>query len=172
VSDRSNLMVTVDVRREAKGWKAVPSPIALVRKAARKALALGGVALLPEVEVAVLLSDDARICDANRQWRAKDKPTNVLSFPAVSPDRISTAPYLGDVILAWETVAAEAEQEGKTAADHMVHLVVHGVLHLIGYDHMTASDARRMESLEKVILASLGVADPYAEPAPLENRQT
>jgi probable rRNA maturation factor len=82
------------------------------------------------------------------------------------------APYLGDVILAWETVASEAEQEGKPPSDHLLHLVVHGVLHLIGYDHMTESDARRMESLETAILASLGVADPYAELPPLENRQT
>jgi len=137
----------------------------MARRAARRAIAMGGVAVADGAAIAVALSDDARIREANRAFRGKDAPTNVLSFPAVPPERIGASPFLGDVILAYETVAAEAAAEARSVGDHLMHLVAHGVLHLIGYDHMTDADAERMESLETAILAELGVADPHAEHA-------
>jgi probable rRNA maturation factor len=155
--------VAVDVQRASPLWRVLPDAAVLARKAARQAAAMGGVALSDGASIAVSLADDARVREANRAFRGKDAPTNVLSFPGAPPDQIGASPYLGDVILAYETVAAEAADEGKPLADHVRHLVVHGVLHLIGYDHMTDDEAARMESLETAILASLGVPDPYAE---------
>ena len=160
--------VSVDIQRASGAWRAVPRAVAITRKAARRAAAMGGVSLLDGAEIAVSLADDARVREANRDFRGKDAPTNVLSFPGAPPDRIGRSHFLGDVILAYETVAAEAEAEAKPIADHLAHLVVHGVLHLIGYDHMTDADAERMERLETAILASLDIADPYAAAAALE----
>lgn len=108
--------------------------------------------------VSVLLGDDAALRALNKRWRGKDKPTNVLSFPATpGPERL-----LGDLALAAETVAAEAAAQGKSFETHMAHLLTHGLLHLLGYDHETDSDAERMEARERRILAGLGLADPYA----------
>jgi probable rRNA maturation factor len=99
----------------------------------------------------------------NACWRGIDKPTNVLSFRAAPAERAADAPMLGDIALAYETLAREAEESGASLADHYRHLVAHGFLHLIGYDHQTDEEADRMEELETRILAKLGVADPYAE---------
>lgn len=107
----------------------------------------------------VLFADDAALQALNKQWRAKDKPTNVLSFPA--PDG---AGQLGDIALAYETVVREAEEQGKAVADHATHLLVHGLLHLLGYDHEADEDAAEMEGLERDILARLDVPDPYGDP--------
>ena len=108
-----------------------------------------------DVEVSLVLADDTFVQDLNKKWRGKDKPTNVLSFPQ---DEEST---LGDVIMAYETVAAEAQEQGKSFADHAVHLTVHGILHLIGHDHENDHEAEDMESLEISILAHLGIKNPY-----------
>jgi probable rRNA maturation factor len=151
----------IDVQKAAPGWKAVPGVIVKARRAARQAIAMGGVAILEGAAIAISLADDSRVRAANRQWRARDKPTNVLSFSGAPPERVGRAPFLGDVILAYETVAAEAAAEGKPLDHHMMHLVAHGVLHLIGYDHMTRAEAERMERLETAILAALGIPDPY-----------
>ena len=105
--------------------------------------------------LAVLLSDDAALRVLNAQWRGQDKPTNVLSFPA--PEGFG----LGDIALAFETVEREAREQGKTLSAHAAHLLVHGFLHLLGYDHETEADAEAMEARERGILAALGVADPY-----------
>lgn len=117
-------------------------------------------------ELAVMLTDDAGIRALNRDWRGIDKPTNVLSFPAATPDRASShrdAPrMLGDIAIAFETTRAEAEAEHKPLSHHLSHLAVHGFLHLIGYDHETDNEAEAMESLERDILARLGIPDPYA----------
>jgi probable rRNA maturation factor len=161
-------MNIIDIQRHAPQWRAVPGITASVRKAARAALRHGGVPVLAEAQVAIALADDAMVREANRDWRQKDKPTNVLSFPAVAGPALATAPFLGDVIVAYETVAAEADAEGKPFADHLTHLVVHGILHLLGYDHMTKRDAELMEQRETLILARLGVPDPYAGSEPLE----
>jgi probable rRNA maturation factor len=160
--------VQVSVQKAAPGWKAVSGATAKVRRAARQAVAMAGVAVMPGAEIAVLLADDARIREVNRQWRTKDKPTNVLSFPGAPPAKITQTPFLGDIILAFETMAAEAVAEDKPLEDHMMHLVVHGVLHLLGYDHMTPGEAERMEKLESSILASLDIPDPYSGSDPLE----
>jgi probable rRNA maturation factor len=105
----------------------------------------------------LLLTDDATVRDLNARFRQQDKPTNVLSFPALpNPDR-----FLGDVALAYGVCAREANEQGKPLAHHLQHLVAHGVLHLLGYDHMSDVEAAEMEGLERVVLAGLGVPDPY-----------
>lgn len=113
--------------------------------------------------IAALLADDARLRDLNRAFRGKDAPTNVLSFPA--PPRSG---MLGDIALAFETCAHEAEQQGKSFRDHAAHLILHGILHLHGLDHETGeADAERMEALERAILGEIGIADPYQERQPI-----
>jgi probable rRNA maturation factor len=161
-------VVQVSIQKAAPGWKAVTGAAAKVRRAARRAVAMVGVPVMAGAEIAVLLADDARMQGVNRQWRAKDSSTNVLSFPGAAPGSISQAPFLGDIILAFETMESEAATEEKPLEHHMMHLVVHGVLHLLGYDHMTLNEAQRMESLESAILASLDIPDPYAGSDPLE----
>ncbi len=161
-------MTVIDIQRHSAHWRTVPNSTTLVRRAARAALKHGAIATLPDAQIAIALADDAMVRSANRAWRASDKPTNVLSFPAVPAPSLPTAPFLGDVIIAYETVAAEAAEEGKPLGDHLTHLVVHGVLHLLGYDHMTKPEAELMERREALILATLGVPDPYAGTEPLE----
>lgn len=107
-------------------------------------------------EVVVLLTDDDTVHALNKRFRNQDKPTNVLSFPAPESEN-----YPGDVALAYETCAREAEAAGKSLADHAVHLVLHGVLHLNGYDHQEEGEAAEMEALESAILTGLGISDPY-----------
>ena len=108
--------------------------------------------------VTVLLTDDATVRDLNLRFRGKDAATNVLSFPAPP----SAAPHLGDVALAYGVCAREAAEQGKPLGDHLQHLVVHGVLHLLGFDHLDDSEAEAMEARERAILSTLGVSDPYA----------
>ena len=160
--------VTVDIQRAAAGWKVVERVTAKVRKAALRTISMSGVSVMRGAEIAISLSDDKRVQAANLEWRAIDKPTNVLSFPGADGALISRAPFLGDVILALETVVQEAEQEEKSLEHHLSHLVVHGVLHCLGYDHMTAADAERMEKIETLILASLAIPDPYGAAELLE----
>ncbi len=120
-------------------------------------------------EVSIALSSDARVRTLNRGYRGKDKPTNVLSFPGVDDKTAFLSPVLlGDVILAFETTRREAKAEGKAFRDHVAHLIVHGVLHLLGYDHEVERDAAKMEKMERLILADLGIADPYADTVPLQ----
>ncbi|EWY42387.1 hypothetical protein N825_00100 [Skermanella stibiiresistens SB22] len=126
-------------------------------------------------EMSLVLADDAMVQTLNRDYRGKDEPTNVLSFASLddigdSDDVLAAHPgmpiLIGDVILACETVRREAREQGKPAEDHLTHLVIHGVLHLLGYDHETDLDADRMERLETSILAGMGIADPYAGSSP------
>jgi probable rRNA maturation factor len=111
-------------------------------------------------EISILLADDAFVRDLNRTWRNIDKPTNVLSFPA-DDDEGQGPCLLGDVVLAFETVRAEAVAAGKPMLDHVSHLIIHGTLHLLGFDHEDEHEAGEMEALETAILARLGVKDPY-----------
>ena len=154
----------------ADAWAAaLPDAERLVQRAAASALAA-----LPDparpagaLELSLVLADDARVQALNRVYRGRDKPTNVLSFAAGDDDSMPPIPGaprpLGDVVLALETATAEAAAAGKPLADHVTHLTVHGVLHLLGYDHERGpAEAAEMESLEVAILATLGVADPYA----------
>ena len=159
--------IEIDIR--CKQWALrCPDAERLVRAAAGLALAEGaeaaGIAFETPVELSIALLDDAEQRRLNHHWRGVDRATNVLAFPAWEPGgpAPSDAPLLlGDVTLAAETVAREAGDQGKSTLDHLSHLVVHGILHLIGYDHLTERDAAAMESLEIRILAELGVADPY-----------
>jgi probable rRNA maturation factor len=118
-------------------------------------------------ELSVVFADDAAVRRLNRDYRGKDAPTNVLSFAlteAEEPDFPGAPLVLGDVVLAFETVLAEAERDHKTPADHARHLVVHGILHLLGHDHMTDAEAEAMERIETAILSRFGIADPYSDP--------
>lgn len=141
----------VDVEVEVADWHSVADVGALVERAVQAALG-GEVAA-----VTVLLTDDAAQAELNARFRGRDGSTNVLSFPAPA----SARPHLGDLSLAWETCRSEAEAQGKTLADHLTHLTVHGVLHLRGRDHMDDAEAEAMEAEERTILAGLGVPDPY-----------
>jgi probable rRNA maturation factor len=128
---------------------------------------------LDRVEISLVLGDDALVQRLNRDYRGVDKPTNVLSFAALDDDGPlpSDGPVLlGDVVLAYETMRAEAEADGKTISAHLSHLVVHGVLHLLGYNHSEDEEAEAMETLERSILAVLDIADPYAAGEPGESR--
>lgn len=120
-----------------------------------------------EAELAVMLTDDPGIRTLNNNWRGIDKPTNVLSFPALQPEgarKPGDAPrMLGDIAIAYETTRREADAEGKPFEHHLSHLAIHGFLHLIGYDHENDVDAEEMESLETEILERLGIPDPYAD---------
>lgn len=150
----------IEVEIEDDAWAAaLGDPAGVARSAAEAALA--GAAR--EGDVVVLLTDDASIAELNQGFRGKAGPTNVLSFPA--PE--SARPHLGDVAVAYGVCAREADVQGKALQHHMLHLVAHGVLHLVGYDHETDSEAEVMEALERRVLAGLGAPDPYA-PAPDE----
>lgn len=119
-------------------------------------------------ELSLVFTDDASIREINAEWRNIDKPTNVLSFPAfpVEPGKMP-GPMLGDIILAQETIARESADLGKSFDEHLTHLLVHGFLHLFGYDHIDADDAERMEGLETRILGDLGLSDPYGDSDPV-----
>ncbi len=166
-----NLACTIDVVSACAGWSRVCSVAeSLSRGAAEIALARGttelGLTWQGTVELGITLTDAAGQRQLNRDYRGLDKPTNVLAFPVWEPGtRLPPgAPVLlGDVVLALEMVAQEAAEQKKPVADHLVHLTVHGVLHLLGYDHLTQADAATMESLERSILAELKVPDPYRE---------
>ena len=128
----------------------------------REALRQSGVKVAGAAEVSILLTDDAHQRVLNREWRKIDKPTNVLSFPQLEPFT-PVAGLVGDITLARETLEREADEQGTAFADHFTHLVVHGFLHLLGYDHEDDEEAREMESLEVSVLATLGIADPYGD---------
>jgi probable rRNA maturation factor len=158
-------VTSLDLSVEADGCAALGDAAALARAAVEAALAVARPVAGGDFEVSLLFTDDAAMRELNRAWRSKDKPTNVLSFPANPPPGAPGPRSLGDVVLAFETVAKEAEAEGKTLADHAAHLIVHGVLHLLGHDHETEAEAQAMEALEVKALARLGIADPYREMA-------
>ena len=142
-------------------WRGAPAARPLARQAIAASVALAGATPCEGAELCVHLADDAHIRTLNARWRGLDKPTNVLSFPAADPAHLGEARLLGDIVLAYETVAREAQDEGKSLDDHFRHLVVHGFLHLLGFDHETDAEAQTMEAMETRILGRLGVADPY-----------
>ena len=157
-------MITLDVMIEAGDWTRLADAEALAQKAADAALAVTDEAG-EDFEASVMLTDDAQIRELNRTWRDKDKPTNVLSFPAPEQPGLSSPRHLGDIALAYETLVRESEEESKELAHHFAHLIVHGVLHLLGYDHEVEAEAEIMEGLEVKALATLGIADPYRDMA-------
>jgi probable rRNA maturation factor len=164
-------IAAIDIASPCIGWKRVcPDAQRLARDAARVALIDGiaatGFASPKRVELTITLTDDAQQLQLNRRYRGEDVSTNVLAFRAWEPGVHATpdAPLLlGDVVLALETVAREANEQAKPFGDHIRHLIVHGVLHLLGYDHLREADAIKMERLETSILAKLGVPDPYRD---------
>ena len=158
-------MIALDVAVEAEGWSRLADPEAFARRAAEAAFAVASDAPGGDVEISLLFADDGAVQALNRDFRGKDRPTNVLSFPAPGQSAGPGPRPLGDIALAYGTVAREAEEEGKSFEDHATHLVVHGVLHLLGYDHELETQAEIMESLEVKALASLGIADPYRDMA-------
>jgi len=146
----------IDVEVEDEAWTtALPDAVLRARGAALAALASEDAA---DEGVIILLTDDASVAELNAQFRQKDGPTNVLSSPAAqNPER-----HLGDLALAYGVCAREAAEQGKSLSHHLQHLTVHGVLHLLGYDHIGDDEAEAMEDLERAVLAGLGVPDPYA----------
>jgi len=151
----------IDIEIAAEGWtSALPDAEALARAAAEATFAVLARQDGALDGVAILLADDSTVQELNARFRGQDKPTNVLSFPAAE----NPEGHLGDVVLALEVCAREAAEQGKPLGWHLQHLVAHGVLHLVGYDHMDDAEAEEMEGLERVILAGLGAPDPYAPP--------
>ncbi len=155
--------MSIDVMIDSDLWKKHPGAEDTVRKAIAEATR---VVPHKRAEMAVVLTDDTAMRALNKRWRGKDKPTNVLSFPAQTTLG-AAAPHLGDIVIAFEITALEAEREGKPFAHHLSHLAVHGYLHLLGHDHETDREAEAMERLETKILARIGIPDPY-ERAPKE----
>ena len=159
------MSIVLDLRIEDAGWASeMEDAEAVCQRALDAAFALVAI----EGEVALLLTDDDEMHTLNRDWRGKDKPTNVLSFPGLEGGHAALLPPeaprpLGDIVLAYETCIREADEQGKPFAHHVQHLVVHGVLHLLGFDHEREDEAAAMESLEIRVLAGLGLPDPYAE---------
>jgi probable rRNA maturation factor len=156
---RERAIVEIDLAIESALWAAEPGAETIVRRAVQAA---AGMQPEPVGEVSVVLTDDAAIRLLNRDWRKLDKPTNVLSFPAPRTHRDAAPALLGDIVIAYETTAREAQAQGKPLSHHLTHLAVHGFLHLLGYDHESDADAEVMESFETRILAALDVPDPYA----------
>ncbi|MBZ9847127.1 rRNA maturation RNase YbeY [Mesorhizobium sp. CA14] len=153
--------IDIDIFVEAGDWPAEAELTRLVDRAVAAAFAETGAG--GASELSIVFSDDAHIQTLNAGWRGKDKPTNVLSFPAFSfPKGGRLPPMLGDIVLAFETVAREATLEDKPIANHISHLVIHGLLHLLGHDHETDAEAEEMEAIERAALARLAIPDPYA----------
>ncbi|CAM1634440.1 Endoribonuclease YbeY [Bartonella apis] len=155
------MTVRYDVAINADGWQSEHSLRMLVDRVLEATL---HVLEFDDVdsELSLVFTDDANIRTINAKWRHIDKATNVLSFPAFSiqPGQ-RPGPILGDIVIARETVQREAQEENKSFDDHLSHLIVHGLLHLTGYDHQNDEEAEQMESLERKILASLGISNPY-----------
>jgi probable rRNA maturation factor len=154
--------LTIDVVHDFDGWGVIADVEPLIEAAANALQAEVNIGT-SHASVALMLSSDADVRVLNAKWRGIDKVTNVLSFPSPeTPGDLEQVEFLGDIAVACETVLAEAAEQGVTPAHHLQHLVVHGLLHLLGYDHENPADANEMEGLEVDILARLGIADPYA----------
>jgi probable rRNA maturation factor len=141
---------------EEPHWRDDASILRLIRRAVRLALGSPPASKAGHLSLTILLTNNRRLRNLNRDFRGKDKPTNVLSFPSAEESG-----SLGDIALALEILKSEARAQKKTLAEHAAHLALHGTLHLLGYDHEKPSEARGMEALEIALLARLGIADPY-----------
>ena len=155
----TEVLVTADC------WQSVAGAESVIHRAIETAASMVDAETF-DAELAIMLTDDDGIRTLNKNWRGIDKPTNVLSFPALQPtgprDEDDAPRMLGDIAIAFETTRAEADAEHKPFENHLSHLAVHGFLHLIGYDHEKDADAEIMEELERKILGQLGIPDPYA----------
>lgn len=161
ISGDGNVPVDIDISVEAGNWPDEANLTRLVDRAVKAAFAETGV--VGRSELSLVFTDDAHIQVLNAGWRGKHKPTNVLSFPAFPfAQGGPLPPMLGDIVLAAETVADEAALEDKPVENHITHLVIHGLLHLLGHDHETEAEAEAMEAVERAALARLAIPDPYA----------
>ena len=166
-------MIRYDIDIEAGDWsdlagdRAIRRALDAVEAAGSLPSGLAGPATpsATPFDLSILLTDDGRMRELNHRWRGVDRPTNVLSFPAEdrTPDAPPRLAMLGDVVVAHETLHREAREGGIRPVDHFTHLIIHGVLHLFGHDHLNDADAERMEAIETQALATLGIADPYAQ---------
>ena len=147
--------VTADIVVESELWASQPQAEAIVRAA----IAAAAPHSTDGGEVSILLSDDSAVRELNRQWRGLDQPTNVLSFPAAKTP--AAQGHLGDIVIAYETLQKECEDESRDFLHHLAHLSVHGFLHLIGYDHQNDAEAAEMEGIESKIMISLRMPDPW-----------
>jgi probable rRNA maturation factor len=169
----SSVLPLTEVLVVADCWQTEQDAEAVIHRAINAAAEIAD-ADVGEAELAVMLTDDAGIRTLNNNWRGIDKPTNVLSFPALQPAAGAPADaprMLGDIAIAYQTTRKEADDEEKPFDHHLSHLAVHGFLHLIGYDHEKDDDAEAMEGLEREILAQLGIPDPYTDRDPDANRE-
>jgi probable rRNA maturation factor len=156
--------LTVDLAIDSSDWaERLPGIEARVERAAQAAWNVVGDGLGEDAAVAILLADDLTLADLNRRFRGIDKPTNVLSFEPEGdfPGMDDEPRHIGDIAIAYETVSREAIDQDKTLEQHLCHMIVHGILHLLGYDHQVSDEQHRMEALERAILADLGVPDPF-----------
>lgn len=156
-------VIVVDILAESALWGEAETWRDDVETAVAMAASAADAEIADEAELSLLLTDDAAIRVLNRDHRGLDKPTNVLSFPQDDPEADAYGPLLGDIVVAHETVMREAVEEGISFREHFLHMIVHGFLHLVGYDHMNDDEAEEMEGLETAILARLGIANPYAD---------
>lgn len=163
----NTIRISTDILVEAGDWGDPAELQALADRAVETAAALADAEIVDGSEVSLVLTDDASMRRLNRQHRGIDKPTNVLSFPQDDPDADAYGPLLGDIVVARETIEQEAVDGGLPFGHHLTHMIVHGFLHLVGYDHVDDDEAEEMERLETTILAALEIPDPYAEP-PME----
>ena len=148
----------IDIQTRSPLWNAQP----LAEKTVRDAIAAAASTLsTADSEVSIVLTDDSAMAVLNRDWRGIDKPTNVLSFPASGHKGSENSHFLGDIVIAYETLARECDDENRTFVHHLAHLAVHGFLHLVGYDHETDAQAEEMEGLESRIMTRMNMPDPY-----------
>ena len=165
MNDRLVVEGVLELRIDDKEWQQINNLAAMVTKAFNAALAVGG--LVPEtngktVGATIVLADNASVEQLNSHWRSKPKPTNVLSFPAPDGEQDENGNrYFGDMIIAFGVVEQEALQQGKALETHLCHLIIHGALHLLGFDHVENDEAEKMESLERMAMQALDLPDPY-----------
>ncbi|MBU3890775.1 rRNA maturation RNase YbeY [Methylosinus sporium] len=159
------MSVAIDIIVTAPCWDQQAGLDELTQSTVRECVAQTAAPLAPGCELSVNFTDDATIRELNAQWRGMDKPTNVLSFETPGP--LARRMALGDIVIAHETVAREAVEQDKSFEAHLTHLLIHGFLHLIGYDHQTPREAEEMEALERRIAAALGLNDPYEGSEPV-----
>lgn len=153
----------IDITTEFSGWSNVPDLDALINTAALAAVYEQGEEFKTHAELSILLTSDAAIHKLNAQYRGRDKPTNVISFSGENIARAKNQSFLlGDVVLSYQTISAEAQAQSKRLNDHICHLIVHGILHLLGHDHENEEMAHEMEQKEIKILKGMGIENPYA----------
>ncbi|KZL19591.1 Endoribonuclease YbeY [Pseudovibrio axinellae] len=159
--------VHIDLLIEAGDWESEEMLETIATKAIEAAFSTSDLSVIENTEVSLVFTDDAHIQELNKMWRQKDKPTNVLSFPGDDKEEPPYGPLLGDIIIAKETLKREAVELDIPFEHHLTHLIVHGTLHLFGYDHQIDEEAEEMEAEERLILAKLQIPDPYKD-APLK----